>query len=110
MTQIDTDGHRFLSLYLCLSVKICVPSLLCARRRLSKARCPKSKEEQPDQEFKLFDDRKAYVEITVDEWRAVKDDPAKADALARRLGGLVQKSLGASWHRWHESESELSGE
>jgi hypothetical protein len=33
--------------------------------------------EQPGQAFKLFGDRQAYVESTVDEWLEVKDDSAK---------------------------------
>jgi hypothetical protein len=60
--------------------------------------------ESPDEEFPIFDEKVAYVEITPDEWAAVKDDPREADALARQFGGLVQKAMGASWHRWHDSE------
>ena len=64
--------------------------------------------EDPDEEHKIFDEEAAYVEITLEEWAAVKDDPEKADTLARQFGGLVQKAMGASWHRWHDSESEAS--
>lgn len=61
--------------------------------------------EQPDDRYKIFDRRIAYVEITREEWAAVKDDPQKADALARKFGELVQEEMGASWHRWHDSNS-----
>lgn len=60
--------------------------------------------DSPDEELILFDDKEAYVEVTEDEWLNVKDDPQKADELARQFGRLVQESLGADWHRWHDAE------
>ena len=64
--------------------------------------------ESPDEEYPLFDQRLAYVEITQDEWASVKDDPQKADTLALQFGSLVQRAMGASWHRWHPSETPSS--
>ena len=64
--------------------------------------------EDPDEEHTIFDGKAAYVEITPEEWASVKDDPEKADALARQFGGLVQKAMGASWHHWHDSEDKTS--
>lgn len=64
--------------------------------------------EAPDEEFPVFDEKLAYVEITREEWASVKDDPEKADELAQQFGGLVQEALGASWHRWHTAQSESS--
>jgi len=57
-------------------------------------------DEEPDAESVLYDERKVYVEITPDEWAEVKDDRARADELVKQFGPLVQRALGASWHRW----------
>jgi hypothetical protein len=54
-----------------------------------------------EHKYPLFDEQMAFVEITPEEWSTVKDDAQAADILARQFGGLVQQSLGASWHRWH---------
>jgi hypothetical protein len=53
--------------------------------------------------FPLLDEQMVFVEITPEEWSAVKEDPQAANVLARQFGRLVQRSLGASWHRWHDS-------
>jgi hypothetical protein len=65
-------------------------------------------EDVPDEEFPVFDEKLAYVEITREEWASVKDDPEKADELAQQFGRLVQEAMGASWHRWHPAQSESS--
>lgn len=61
--------------------------------------------EDLDAEHKIFEHKTAFVEITLEEWTEVKNDQAKADALAKQFGGLVQAAMGASWHRWHDAES-----
>lgn len=61
--------------------------------------------ESPEEELPVFEEKVAYVEITLDEWAAVKDDQSKANALVKQFGGLIQESLGASWHRWHDTDN-----
>lgn len=61
---------------------------------------------QFEQQLPIFDETFAFVELTHDEWNAVKNDPLATDVLARQFGALVQQSLGASWHRWHSNNED----
>ena len=60
--------------------------------------------EGPDSEAAVYQYRVVYVELTEAEFSAAKGEQVKIDALGRQLGSLVQRKLGASWHRWIEEE------
>ncbi len=60
--------------------------------------------EGPGEETIIYAHRTVCVELTVEEFLAARGDQQKIDALGRELGPLVQRRLGASWHRWIEEE------
>jgi hypothetical protein len=61
-------------------------------------------DERPDAETIIYEHRTVYVELTMEEFMAVRGDQEKIDALGREFGPLVQHKLGGSWHRWIEED------
>jgi hypothetical protein len=60
--------------------------------------------EGPASEAAIYPYRVVYVELTEEEFMAIRGDRDKIDALGREFGPLVQRALGAAWHRWIEEE------
>ena len=58
----------------------------------------------PDSESTLYRYQMVYVELTEEEFLTVRGDQARIDDLGRQVGLLVQRTLGASWHRWIEED------
>ena len=60
--------------------------------------------EGPDSEATLYSYDMVYVALTEEEFAAAQGDQARIDTLGREFGPLVQRTLGASWHRWIEED------